>query len=63
MAFSSGSGSRLIFHGPLLTLNKSLDVLKGRNFDLFVYASSPESVIPEITGNVELDLKKNVNPK
>ena len=53
----------MIFHGPLLTLNKSLDVLKGRNFDLFVYASSPESVIPEITGNVELDLKKNVNPK
>lgn len=53
----------MIFHEPLLTLNKSLDVLKGRNFDLFVYPSSAEWVIPEITGNVELDLKKTVNPK
>lgn len=68
MATSSASTSTfllygLIYHGPLLTPNMSLHVLKGRNLDLFVDRSSPESVTHDITGNAELDPTKNTNPK
>lgn len=61
-ATSSGSVAAILLHGHLLTPNTSLPVVKGRNFDLLVYMSSPESVTHEATGDDKLDAKKNVSP-